>query len=93
MATINDAPAMTQGMIDAPALATGVPSGVPHEWQKRAPGVRPDAHLGHFAPGREVPHSAQYLPGDDAPHFGHWFWSFMVSNLAGGSFMGTENPA
>ena len=49
------------------------PAGVPHRWQKRAPGVSGAEHVPHVAPSRAVPQLEQKRPDAGAPQEGHGF--------------------
>ena len=48
----------------------GAPAGVPHRWQKRAPGVSAAEQVAHEAPARVVPQLEQNRPVAGAPHAG-----------------------
>ena len=56
------------------------PAGVPHRWQKRAPGVSGAAHAAHVAPASAVPQLEQKRPAAGAPHEGH---GFVVASVVG----------
>src|SRR5688572_26342728 len=48
----------------------GAPAGVPHRWQKRAPGVSAAEQVAQMAPARAVPQLEQKRPVAGAPHAG-----------------------
>src|SRR5512138_920107 len=48
----------------------GAPAGVPHRWQKRAPGVSDAEQVAHVAPASAVPQLEQKRPEAGAPHAG-----------------------
>jgi hypothetical protein len=48
----------------------GAPAGVPHRWQKRAPGVSAAEQVAQVAPASAVPQLEQKRPVAGAPHDG-----------------------
>ena len=63
--------------------AAAEPAGVPHRWQKRAPGVSGAEQVPHVAPSRAVPQLEQKRPDAGAPHDGHGFTAAPGIGVAG----------
>jgi hypothetical protein len=58
-------------MAGAVPAVVDAPTGVPHRWQKRAPGARIVRQALQVPPRTAAPHSAQKRPGDGVPQEGH----------------------
>ena len=52
------------------AARIAAPTGVPQEWQKRAPGVSDEPQVRHIAPSSGAPQLAQKRPSAAAPQEG-----------------------